>query len=106
MWKLFKMKRLKKPFEVHTEKFLKIWIYYYKTILRHVRLLPEEQYMFVHYRQLVYNDAELFKKLTLDWHFPFIIHLLPAFSKRNCFTGRQISINMFAIRLSSKKQKQ
>ena len=69
MWKLFKMKRLKKPFEVHTEKFLKIWIYYYKTILRHVRLLPEEQYMFVHYRQLVYNDAELFKKLTLDWHF-------------------------------------
>ncbi|HEV8507493.1 MAG TPA: hypothetical protein VGQ53_18905 [Chitinophagaceae bacterium] len=69
VWKLFKMKRLKKPFEVYTEKFLKIWIYYYKTILRHVRLLPEDQYMFVHYKQLVYSDAELFKKLTLDWHF-------------------------------------
>jgi len=69
IWKLFKMRRLKKPFEVYTEKFLKIWIYYYKTILRHVRLLPEDQYLFIHYRQLVYNDAELFKKLTLDWHF-------------------------------------
>ena len=69
IWKLFRMKRLKKPFEVYTEKFLKIWIYYYKTILRHIRLLPEDQYMFVHYKQLVYNDAEMFKKLTLDWHF-------------------------------------
>jgi hypothetical protein len=69
MWKLFKMKRLKKPFKVHTEKFLKIWIYYYKTILRHARLWPEDQYIFVHYKQLVYNDTELFRKLTLDWHF-------------------------------------
>ncbi len=69
LWKLFKMKRLKKPFEVYTEKFLRIWIYYYKTILRHVRLLPEDQYLFIHYKQLVFNDAELFKKLTLDWHF-------------------------------------
>jgi len=69
MWKWFKMRRIKKPFEVYTEKFLKIWIYYYKTILRHMRLLPEEQYLFIHYKQLVYNDADLFKKLTLDWHF-------------------------------------
>lgn len=69
MWRLFKMKRLRNPYEVYTEKFLKIWIYYYKTILRHVRLLSDDQYMFVHYRQLVYNDAELFRKLTLDWHF-------------------------------------
>ena len=69
IWKWFKMKRLKKPFDVYTEKFLKIWIYYYKTILRHMRLLPEEQYLFIHYKQLVYNDADLFKKLTIDWHF-------------------------------------
>jgi len=69
MWKWFKMRRIKKPFEVYTEEFLKIWIYYYKTILRHMRLLPEEQYLFIHYKQLVYNDADLFKKLTLDWHF-------------------------------------
>jgi hypothetical protein len=69
MWKWFKMRRIKKPFEVYTEKFLKIWIYYYKTILRHMRLLPEEQYLFIHYKQLVYNDADLFKKLTLGWHF-------------------------------------
>jgi hypothetical protein len=69
IWKLFKMKRLKKPFEVYTEKFLKIWIYYYKTILRHTRLLPEDQYQFIHYKQLVYNDTDLFKKLTIDWHF-------------------------------------
>lgn len=69
IWKLFKMKRLKKPFKVYTEKFLKIWIYYYKAILRHVRLLPDDQYLFVHYKQLAYNDADLFKKLTLDWHF-------------------------------------
>jgi hypothetical protein len=75
IWKLFKMKRLKKPFEVYTEKFLKIWIYYYKTILRHVRLLPEEQYLFVHYKQLVYNDARLFKKLTNEWH--FTLHYSP-----------------------------
>jgi hypothetical protein len=63
------MRRLKKPFEVYTEKFLKIWIYYYKTILRHMRLLPEDQYLFIHYKQLVYNDTDLFKKLTIDWHF-------------------------------------
>ena len=69
MWKWFKMRRIKKPFEVYTEKFLKIWIYYYRTILRHMRLLPDEQYLFIHYKQLVYNDADLFKKLTLDWHF-------------------------------------
>jgi len=69
IWKLFKMRRLKKPFEVYTERFLKIWIYYYQTILSHVRLLPEEQYFFVHYKQLVYNDTELFKKLTNEWHF-------------------------------------
>jgi len=69
IWKLFKMRRVKKPFEVYTEKFLKIWIHYYKTILRHVRLLPQDQYLFVHYKQLVYNDTELFKRLTRDWHF-------------------------------------
>ena len=40
-----------------------------------MRLLPGDQYLFIHYKQLVYNDAELFKRLTNDWHFS--LHYFP-----------------------------
>jgi hypothetical protein len=71
-----------------------------------MRLLPEDQYRFIHYKQLVYNDTDLFKKLTSDWHFPFIILRLPGYIKKSYCTGLRISINMFAIDHLLKKQKQ
>jgi len=75
-WKLFKRKKIKNPFQLYAEKFLKVWIHYHELIIEHVRLIPESHYVFVHHSQLIQSDRKLLHQLTHRWkfslhHFPF-----------------------------------
>ncbi|HEY2721888.1 MAG TPA: sulfotransferase [Chitinophagaceae bacterium] len=68
-WKLFKRKKIMRPFEFYSEMFLRVWIHYYEEIFDHVRSLPESQYLFINYSQLLENDRWLFDRLKNEWSF-------------------------------------
>lgn len=68
-WRLFRKKKLERPFEYFSERFLRIWVYYYQQIFKHIDRLPPDSYRFVHYDQLLQNDSEVFNKMTNDWDF-------------------------------------
>jgi hypothetical protein len=68
-WKLFKRKKIKNPFGLYAEKFLRVWIHYYEQIFDHIRLLPVRKYLFVNYLKLLDNDKMLFNHLKNDWKF-------------------------------------
>ena len=72
---MFKRKRLETPFEFYTERFLKIWIFYYEKIFIHINSLPVDRYMFVNYERLLENDKDAFIRLAIDWRFSF--HYFP-----------------------------
>ncbi len=70
-WKLFRRKILFHPFELYTEKFLRVWIHYYERLLAHILDLKADRYLVVNYRQLVSKDRLLFDYLRKKWKFSF-----------------------------------
>ncbi len=68
-WKWFKIKSLDKMYAKETERYLKIWIYYYERILQHIHSLPKDRFMVVNYNELKQDDNYFFSKLKNEWNF-------------------------------------
>lgn len=69
LWNLRKSFKRSYLYHKHSKHFLKVWIAYNKAILKHIKLLPENHYMAVHYEELKSNDKKVFDHLVEDWNF-------------------------------------
>jgi len=68
-WKLFKRQSLDKMYQKETNRYLKIWIYYYERILQHIHTLSKDRFIVVNYTELKHDDNYFFSKLKTDWAF-------------------------------------
>ena len=91
-WKWFKRKSLDQLYEKETERYLKIWIYYYERILQHIHTLPKDRFMVVNYTELKQNDNSFFSKIKNDWAFSLnYLPFLNVYEKKLLSKERDIS---------------
>jgi hypothetical protein len=70
IWKNFRRgKKLKKFYKESSEFYLNIWITYNLEILKNIKTLPGDKYMFIEHSSLLDHDKEVIGHLQNNWHF-------------------------------------
>ncbi len=70
IWKNFRRgKKLKKFYKESSEFYLNIWIAYNLEILKNIKTLPGDRYMFIEHSSLLDHDKEVIGHLQNNWHF-------------------------------------
>lgn len=69
-WKRFnRSKNSRKRFQTHSEFYLSVWVNYNEMILKHMRSLPQKQFMLIDHHKLKRADHKIFYRLTGEWEF-------------------------------------
>jgi Sulfotransferase family len=95
IWKSFrKGRRLNKFYRDLSEFYLNIWMAYNQEILKNIKTLPVEKYLFVEHSSLLDRDKEVFGHLKDNWHFNLEYYDFKKIFKENLLSA-VINVDLF-----------